>query len=397
MEDRSIIKPILDALDYFNNSKEELSHFYNIIDKFSAYWFGKKINISKFSNIELLLIHDLLGEFIRFEENNKRVALWLLSINRVCYNYAADLSIINNELIKMNNDENQDVDTSLIDPILKQLKKLDDVQKNRGKKHLLNLDILTNYIQWVMVYSTIIYPSLEDKLDFYNKTTIKAMNYILMEFIQQQSNDRRIAFMIMGIIEACKQYLLQNQEESEKFLDNYKDTEDEIIPGQEEEFVKKILDRLKDENIKQRENNVFLQDITADQYLNERFKKFIEDLNEDINYPSSNLNKYLLKFTSKFVSYNSVQQILFLKTLLNYDLKNLILKKEIKNKLLKSLNLLPDKTKSWFNSELNKVNKDINKYINNIVGNVNSKDFSSKFNFSKPYIMLFLIKKLGLV
>ncbi len=396
MEDRSIIKPILNALDYFNISKEELIHFYNIIDKFSAYWFSKKVNISKFNNIELLLIHELLGEFIRFEENNKKVALWILSINRVCYNYSADLSFINNELKKMNNNENQNVDTTLIEPILNQLNVLDELHKNAPKKNLGQSDLISNYLQWVMVYTSIVYPSLEDKLDFYNKTTIKAMNFILMEFIQQHSNDKRISYLIMGIIEACKLFSIQNQEESEKFLNNYKDSEDQVIPGQDEKFVKEILDRLKNENIKQREDNIFIQDITADQYLNERYQKFINDLNEDINYVSSNLNKYILKFTSKFVSYNNSQQILFLKSLLNYKLVQ-NLKKDIKNKLNKSLNLLPEKTKKWFKVELDKMEKDINQYITKITYIINTKDFSTKFNFSKPYIMLFLIKKLDLI
>ena len=296
----------------------------------------------------------------------------------------------------MNNEGNQDVDTSLIEPILRQLKVLDEAHKNAGKKNYGKSDLISNYLQWVMVYTSIIYPSLEDKLDFYDKTTIKAMNYILMEFIQQQSNDKRISYLVMGIIEACKLFSIQNQEDSEKFLDNYKDTEDQVIPGQEEKFVKEILNRLKNENIKQRENNTFLHDITADQYLNERYKKFIEDLNEEVNYVSSNLNKYILKFTSKFVSYNKDQQVLFLKTILNYKLDQK-LKPDIKNRLNKSINLLPENTKKWFNTELIKMNKDINQYITNIINKINSRDFTSKFNFSKPFIMLFLIKKFDLI
>jgi hypothetical protein len=296
----------------------------------------------------------------------------------------------------MNNEENRDVDTSLIDPILKQLRMLDEAHKYSGKKDYGKSDLISNYLQWVMVYTSIIYPSLEDKLDFYNKTTIKAMNYILMEFIQQRSSDRRISYLIMGILEACKLYSLQNQEESEKFLDSYKDTEDQVIPGQDEKFVKEILDRLKNENITQRADNSFLQDITADQYLDERYNKFIKDLNAEINYASSNLNKYVLKFTSKFVSYNKKQQILFLETLLNYKLDQ-NLKLEIKNRLNKSINLLPEKTKNWFNIELEKMNKNLKQYVTNIISNINSRDFASKFNFSKPYIMLFLIKRFNLI
>ena len=41
MEDRSFIRPILDAMEYFNKSTEELNFFYRIIDRFCACWFGK--------------------------------------------------------------------------------------------------------------------------------------------------------------------------------------------------------------------------------------------------------------------------------------------------------------------------------------------------------------------
>ena len=39
MEDRSMIKPILDALEYFSSSEEELEFFYNVVDKFCAAWY----------------------------------------------------------------------------------------------------------------------------------------------------------------------------------------------------------------------------------------------------------------------------------------------------------------------------------------------------------------------
>ena len=272
MEDRSIIKPILDALDYFNSSPEETNYFYNIIDKFCAYWFGKIINVNNLNNVELLLIHELLGEFIRFEENTKRVALWLLSINRICYNYTNDLSTLILELEKINHDDNRDIDVTLIEPILKQVQFLDNLHKKAGKDSDRGEgDLITNYLQWVMVYTSIIYPSLNVKLDFYNNTIIKSMNFILMEFIKQRSNDKRMAYLIMGIIEGCNQYNIQNENYVKDFIENYPDKEI-VLAGQEEALVKELLSKLKNENIKQRENNMILQDITPKEYVDNTYK-----------------------------------------------------------------------------------------------------------------------------
>ena len=37
----------------------------------------------------LYLTHDLLGEYLRLEENSKRLAFWLLTLNRCCLNFTA--------------------------------------------------------------------------------------------------------------------------------------------------------------------------------------------------------------------------------------------------------------------------------------------------------------------
>jgi len=265
MEDSSIVKPILDALDYFNNSPEEINYFYKIIDKFCAYWFNKNIQASKFNNIEFILIHDLLGEYIRFEENSKRVALWLLAINRVCYNYSNDLTSINKDLENIENSIDQDIDSTLIEPILKHLKILQKLHKNAGKDDAGQSDIISNFLQWVMIYTSLIYPSLENKMDFYEKATVKAMNFLLIEFIKQRSNDKRIAYLLMAIMEACRDYSIQHQDIDSDFVDSYAENSDIILPGKDKALVEEILDRLKKENIKQREEPLLYREISPEE------------------------------------------------------------------------------------------------------------------------------------
>ena len=398
MEDRSIIKPILDALEYFKNSGEEINYFYNIIDKFCACWFGKQIKISKFKNIEYLLIHDLLSEYIRFEENNKRIALWLLAINRVCYNYTADITLPLQELKKINNAKNQDADATLIEPILKYLKKLDKLHREAGKDDTGQSDIISNFLQWDMIYTTIIYPSLENKLNFYENTTINAMSYILIEFIKQRSNDKRMAYLIMAILEACRYYSLQNKYIDSNFLSTYDQNNDIVIPGKEEALVEEILDRLKDENIKQRQSPILKENIPPEQYIKNNYDKFIEDLNSNIGKSVTNFNKYIFEFVIKFLSFEKEKQLLFLQTLYNYQANSLnILKPEIIDNLKKSINLLSDKTKNWLKSEIKKLENEKEQYIEHVIQKINSKYTVSKFNSSKLFIMVYFIKKLGLL
>jgi hypothetical protein len=398
MEDRSIIRPILDALDYFNSSPEETNYFYNIIDKFSAYWFGKIINVNNLNNVEMLLIHELLGEYIRFEENSKRVALWLLSINRICYNFSNDLSSLVLELEKINHDENQDIDVTLIEPILKQIQTLDAIHKKAGKESDRGEgDLITNYLQWVMVYASIIYPSLNNKLDFYTNTIIKSMNFILMEFIKQRSNDKRMAYLVMGIIEACNQYNIQNENYVKEFIENYPDREI-VLAGQEEALVKELLLKLKDEKIKQRENRMILQDTAPEEYVVNTYKKLISELNSDSILAVTNFNKYILRLTSKILSYNDENKSVFLSNILDFDsdaLNNV--NSEIIEKLRKSMSLLPEKTKNWINKELAKLNQDKKGSIDRVVNSLKTKEFASKFNYMKPFVLLYLSYKFQII
>ena len=96
-------------------------------------------------------------------------------------------------------------------------------------------------MQWVGIYSSFVYPSLENKQDYYDKTIIKATNFLLSEFIKQKSNDKRLAFLILAILEACRHYSLVNLEsyDSQDFTAEF--PEGFVVPGTEENMVSELL------------------------------------------------------------------------------------------------------------------------------------------------------------
>jgi len=394
MEDRSIIKPILDSLEYFNNSKDEIKYFYNIIDKFSAAWFNKNVNVTAFSTSELALIHDLLGEYIRFEENNKRIALWLLAINRVCYNYTADLT---EPLEQFNNQvktNNENFDTSLIEPILSQLRMLDILHKDAGKNNLGQSDIISNFLQWVMVYTTIIYPSLENKLDFYDHKILKAMNFILLEFIKQRSNDKRMAYLIMAIIEACKNFSLQIDKDCSNFVNTFETDSETIVPGQEETLIKELLEKLKDQTISQRDI-VDAKD-TIESYVKNSYDYFIDSITAEPSKLTASFNALINDFTNKVINLENDKKITFFKTLYRYRSQSKSnFNSDMVQSLKKSISALPEKTKSWIDSKISGFDTNKDQYITNII-QYETDDEKSRLNFIKPYIMIFLINKLEL-
>lgn len=398
MEDSSIVKPILEALDYFNNSPEEINYFYKIIDKFCANWFNKNIQISKFKNIEYIIIHDLLGEYIRFEENNKRIALWLLAINRVCYNYTSDLKQTVEELNNIKNSIDQDIDSTLIEPILKHLKILERLHKNAGKDDTGQSDLISNFLQWVMIYTSLIYPSLENKMDFYEKSTVKAMNFLLIEFIKQRSNDKRIAYLLMAIMEACRDFSLQHQDIDSDFVEAYEKNNEVVLPGKEKAFVEEILNRLKNENIKQRENPLLYTEISPEEYVKDKLDKLIEEVNFDKSEAVNVFNKNTFEISSKFLSLNEEKQIQFLQTLFLYRQKcSDIIKPEIIQNIKRSVSLLSEKTKEWFRKEVDKLENQPDKYFKYAIKKINSEHSTSKYNSSKLFIMVYLFNKLSLL
>ncbi|HQB61092.1 MAG TPA: hypothetical protein PK899_05475 [Spirochaetota bacterium] len=395
MEDRSMIKPILSALEYFNDSEEELLHYYKIIDKFCANWFGKPVLVSKFNNVDLLLIHDILGEYLRFEGNNKKIALWLLSINRVCYNFTADLTSAKKEIEEISKIPSDELDVSLIEPILKNLKQLEDNHLTAGVSDNASQDIIGNFLQWVGIYTTFIYPSLENKTDFYDKNVLRAMNFLLAEFILQRSNDKRLAFLLMAIMEACKQYSLQKSGENPEFI---KSNSQVVLPGKEEALVQELLNTLRRENEKQRSRPILTKEILADQFLKDSFDNFINDLNADEVESVTIFNNFSFNLAKEFLSFDTGKQFLFLQTLSRYRTNVAdILKPKVHENLKKSVSLLSSRTKDWFKSELDKLNDRKDVYIEYIIHKIMGENSTTKANTAKLFIMLYLIKKLNLM
>ncbi len=398
MEDRSVIQPILEALEYFNKSKEELEYFYNIIDKFCASWFGKTVITTNFSAIDLLLIHDLLGEYLRFEGNSKKIALWLLAINRVCYNYTLDLSKAKKEVEELKKIKKEDLDTSLIDPILNTLKTLEEAHLTSSLNNRPQEDIIGNFLQWVGIYTTFIYPSLENKMDFYDKNVLRAMNFLLSEFLKQKTNEKRLAFLIMAIIEACKQYSLQNNINTE-LLNQNSENMDFVLPGKEEKLVEELLNKLKNETERQRKSQLILsKEILADQFVKDSFDKFISDINNDPTEAVTIFNDYSFRLSNILIKFDTGKQFLFLQTLSRYrtNVKS-VLKPETYNNLKKSVEMLSERTKEWFKNELVKLNERKDFYIEFVLQKMLNEKESTKANTAKLFIMLYLIKKLELM
>lgn len=397
MEDRSTVKPIIDALEYFNQSDIELQYFYKVIDRFCAAWFGKPIVVSKFKNIDLLLIHDLLGEYLRFEENSKRIGLWLLAINRVCYNYTADLSVAQKEINELTENIDDSVDVSLIEQILKSLKDFEEKHLKAGQDDRGQSDSIGNFLQWVGLYTTFIYPSLENKTDIYDKNILKAMNFLLIEFIGQKSNDKRLAYLLMAIMEACKQFSIQETNNEAEFVKEYDKKEETVLAGKEESLVEELLKKLRDENEKQRKRPALTKEILADEYIKDSYDKFIDDLNNDVAESVSVFNNYTFDLAGKFLTFDTGKQFLFLQTLSRYRANSKdSIKSTVYTNLKNSVNLLSSRTKNWIKNELERLNSQKDLYIEFIIQKLFAEAPSTKANTAKLFIMLYLIKKLEL-
>ncbi|HOJ63913.1 MAG TPA: hypothetical protein PLE45_05780 [Spirochaetota bacterium] len=396
MEDRSVIQPILEALEYFNKSKEELDFFYNIIDKFCVSWFGKPVMTTNFTSSDLFLIHDLLGEYLRFEGNSKKIALWLLAINRVCYNYTQDLSKVKKEVEELKKISKDELDTSLIDPILNTLRNLEELHLTSSINNKPQEDIINNFLQWVGIYTTFIYPSLENKMDFYDKNILRAMNFLLSEFLKQKTNDKRLAFLIIAIMEACKQYSLQNNNINP---DLFTQNSEIVVPGKEEKLVEELLNKLKKETERQRKSHTILsKEILADQFVKDSFDKFIDDINNDPTEAVAIFNDYSFKLANNLIKFDTGKQFLFLQTLSRYrtNVKS-VLKQETYNNLKKSVEMLSDRTKEWFKNELARLNERKDLYIEFVIQKMLNEKDQTKANTAKLFIMLYLIKKLELL
>lgn len=223
------------------------------------------------------------------------------------------------------------------------------------------------------------------------------MHFILLEFIKQRTNDKRLAYLIIGIIESCRQYNLQSQNLTDDYITYYKENE-MVIPGKEEKVVTEILNRLKAENnkLKSNEDAINMKDISSIAYSEIKLKNLVNELNESLDKSVIILNKYIFELTQRFQNFNDENKNIFLNSIINNKQKMNINDVVIEN-LKKSINNLPEKTKKWIQQELQKLESIRENYPNKIINEFNEKNPASKFNFFRPYIMLYLLKKIDIL
>ena len=398
MDDRSTVKPILDVIEYFKESDVELRYFYSIVDKFCAKWFKHPVLASKFDSVDLALIHELLGEYIRFEVNSKKMALWLFSINRVCYNYNnEDLSLKEKEVDDLKDDIGDSFDTSLISPIIDTIIRLENEHLNAGSENLGANDSIGNLLQWIDVYTTYVYPSLENKTNFNDKSLLKAMVFLLSEFLQQSTNNMRFAYLILTVMEACKQYSLTNKFDSE-FVNKYDKTGETVFAGQDEKLVEELLKKLSNETIRQKSMTIINKETLADNFIKNSLDSLIDDMMREPSEAVSNFNKYLFSISNKFLTLDIGKQFLFLQVLYGYkNGTNELLSTQVRNNLRKSIDMLGEQTKLWFNKELLQLGKRKELYGEYVIQKIVKDDNMSKENSTRLFIMLYLIEKFKLL
>ena len=391
MEDKSMVQPILEAVEYFTQSESEIQYYYKIIDKFCAKWFRKPPDAALLDTVDLLLIHDLLGEFLRFDSNSKRVAMWLLSINRICYNFTVDLTEAEKELASLESGISDSPDNTLIEPVLSTLIKLEELHLSAGDNNRGRQDITGNFLQWVGLYTTFIYPSLENKQDLNDKSILKAMNYLIMEFIKLKSNDKRLAFLIMAVMEGCRQYSNKDKVDG-TVIDSQRSFM--VTAGTEQALVEELLLKLQEETENQRQRPHLSREQPVDQMLKDQLDVFIDELNTTPARAVTLFNGFTEQMTNNYLMLDDGKKsFLFLETLQRYRVNcRKCLKPDVYNNLTMSINLLAAHTKKWFVNELKKADQYTADYTDYILKKFEQHK-ATKVNTVKLFIILNLIKK----
>ena len=270
-----------------------------------------------------------------------------------------------------------------------------------------------------------------------DKGVLKAMNYLLTEFIKQKSNDKRLAFLIMAIMEACKQYSVANIDVNPQFVDDYaKNAEGEpVLAGTEEDLVQQLLSSLHNETVRQRKEHPthsLQNDITeksspakvktnevktsskrtetssaskskgkgmlSEPFSKDEFDEFLDSLNDDPVECVSVFNRFSTDLAAQFVHLDTGKQFIFLQTLSRYrkDCRG-SLDKDVWENLRKSVLLLSPKTIEWLRTELQRLAERKDLYIEYILQKIRSESEATKSNTAKLFVMQYLIKKLELL
>jgi hypothetical protein len=245
--DRSIVRPVLDAINTLRSNRADLTVYYRIIDLFCARWLGAsrgEMNIEDEESI--YLAHELLREYLRFEDSTMRVALWLLTINRCCRNYSADLSPIRREFDQAVQGADLDFDGTLLAPIMEKIRFFESSHANARTKTLGQDDPMGSYYQWIGIYCTNVYPRLKQDPQARDRSMVSTLGFLISEFISLKENVSRMAALLLAIKEACVLGRPSDRPDSVRKASPGEDGT--VMPGAEIEIVEEILERLRAES-----------------------------------------------------------------------------------------------------------------------------------------------------
>lgn len=204
LQDRSVIQPVLHAVESLQSATQGLATLYEVVDQFCAVWTGKQREQMLFEGDTILyLIHELLGEYLHLEQNNKRVAFRMLTLNRCCTNFDADLHSKRSELEELICSSDLGPDATLLEPIFSQIREYEQIHKRSLTEELGESDAMGNFLQWVGAYCSYIYPAIIRDKNKITKTVISAISFLICEHIKLRSNASRMAELLLGIKEAC--------------------------------------------------------------------------------------------------------------------------------------------------------------------------------------------------
>jgi hypothetical protein len=243
--DKSIVRPVLDAINAMRSSHRELAVYYGIVDVFCSRWMGKPRGAMNLEDEETIyLAHELLREYLRFEGNNKRVALWLLTINRCCRNYSADLARARREFARAVRGTDLDFDHTLLAPILQKANLFESRHSKASTVELGANDTMGSFYQWIGIYCTYVYPRLREDPHARDRSMVSTLAFLISEFISLKENVSRVAALLLAMKEACAlgQPSVREGHPAGGAPDGI------VAAGTETEIVEQILERLRAES-----------------------------------------------------------------------------------------------------------------------------------------------------
>ncbi len=250
--DKSLVQPVLDAIIEMRSSPRELAVFYEIVDVFCARWLGKPRSQMSLEDEETIyLAHELLREYLRFEGNNKRVALWLLTINRCCRNYTADLSGPGENFSLAVSGSDLDFDRTLLGPILQKADLFESRHSTAVSQEMGADDAMGSFYQWIGAYCTYVYPKLQEEaagggpVQHADKAMVSTLAFLISEFISLKENVSRVAAIFLALKEACA---LGQPAGGQQALPAPAPTEGMVAAGTEADLVGQILEKLRAES-----------------------------------------------------------------------------------------------------------------------------------------------------